>query len=472
MKRNNLRILHLPLVLSLSLVLVSASWVTPGRANELPEQLIVTNSSSWEPFAFLDADGEPQGILIDLWREFGKRNDVEIVFELVDWEASLDLVRDGEADVHAGLIASPEREDFMLFSQELFKVRGILFVSKDLRVTGLANIGAIPVGVVGSSYEEEFVKNQFAAVRTQVFPDNDDLIRAAVDGKIQAFITDDPTGYYHLVSLDRLNLFSARPALYTRSVQAGIDTNSGKLLELIDAGFEKISEEERMQIKDRWLIPGVAMPPWLLPLAVTALAISGLGGLTAHHVSLRRTVGRKTAELKASLEELERIARTDSLTGVHNRGSFNERLEQELERAKRYLRPLSLILLDLDRFKHINDSYGHLAGDEALKYFASTTAAHLRSNDLLARIGGDEFGIILPETLSDEATRIVERVQDELHHAPVEHDGHTIRLSYSAGISEYRGEGTADELLKQVDDALYRSKAQGRSQVTAKRSAH
>ena len=93
---------------------------------------------------------------------------------------------------------------------------------------------------------------------------------------------------------------------------------------------------------------------------------------------------------------------------------------------------------------------------------------HLRSNDVFARIGGEEFGIVLPETRSDEATRIVERMLEALEQAPFESESQDISLSFSAGISEYRGEGTADELLKQADDALYRSKAKGRSQVTVK----
>ena len=445
---------------------------TPAHAEELPKRLVVTSSTSWVPFAFLDEHGEPRGILIDIWRKFGERNDVEIIFELVNWSDSLQLVRDGKADVHAGLIETDEREEFMRFSQELLRVRGLLFIAQGSPMTDLADMGTAPVGIVASTYEQKFLNNHFPEIHTRTFASSEVMMKAAVDGEIQAFITDYPTGYYPLISLDSVDHFSARATLFTRALRAGVRPGPENLLGFIDSGFEKISYEERIRLKERWLIPDAPLPPWLLPLIMVGVALAAAGGLSAHYVSLQRTVRRRTADLNASIEELqlakdelERLARMDPLTGLRNRGRFQELLEREIERTRRYSRPLSLMLLDLDHFKRINDQHGHLAGDEALKYFARTVEVHLRTNDVFARIGGEEFGMILPETRADVAVRITERILKDVRETPFRYDGQRIGLSFSAGISEYRGEGTADEVLKQADEALYQSKAEGRNQV-------
>ena len=152
----------------------------------------------------------------------------------------------------------------------------------------------------------------------------------------------------------------------------------------------------------------------------------------------------------------------DPLTGLLNHRAFQERVESEVGRAQRYGRPLALVLLDLDHFKLINDSYGHQAGDAALMHAALLLERGARAGDVLGRIGGDEFALLLPETTAEGALPIAERWATEFHTAPV---GVATHLTMSAGICDLTHANGSKELLQFADGALYWAKSQGRDTI-------
>ena len=152
----------------------------------------------------------------------------------------------------------------------------------------------------------------------------------------------------------------------------------------------------------------------------------------------------------------------DPLTGLLNHRAFQERVESEVGRAQRYGRPLALVLLDLDHFKLINDSYGHQAGDAALMHAALLLERGARAGDVLGRIGGDEFALLLPETTAEGALPIAERWAAEFHTAPV---GVATHLTMSAGICDLTHANGSKELLQFADGALYWAKNQGRDTI-------
>jgi diguanylate cyclase (GGDEF)-like protein len=160
---------------------------------------------------------------------------------------------------------------------------------------------------------------------------------------------------------------------------------------------------------------------------------------------------------------LEGRAFTDPLTGLANHRAFQERLHAEVSRAQRHGRPLALALIDVDHFKSINDLSGHAVGDRVLAALGARLGALLRSEDVLARIGGDEFALLLPETDDAEARLVLERARAELERGPLV-DG--IRVRISAGICELERAGDAETLMRLADGALYWSKEHGRN-VTA-----
>ncbi len=195
---------------------------------------------------------------------------------------------------------------------------------------------------------------------------------------------------------------------------------------------------------------------------LVAIAYSRWADLMRNHaLELREMVDlleRKTARL-------EQLAATDQLTGIANRARFEELLGKELERYRRYRDGESAVLLiDIDHFKVINDTWGHLRGDEALKAVAHLLAGHLRGIDTFARWGGEEFAVLLPRTNTEEALHIAERLREAMQSARILSSG---SLTISIGVSSCTLEDTPQQLIARADEALYLAKHNGRNRVEA-----
>jgi len=174
--------------------------------------------------------------------------------------------------------------------------------------------------------------------------------------------------------------------------------------------------------------------------------------------------------LHSKTEQFSQLAHTDPLTNLANRRFLIEQLQCEFARAKRYRRPLSLLYMDLDGFKSINDRFGHILGDEMLRSAALSMRAVLRSTDLLARIGGDEFAVLLPETSIKDALGVAQKLRRALEASATSLGENIPALTFSAGVSQLRFEDeSVDDLLARADRVQYLAKSEGQGQI---RSQH
>jgi len=220
-----------------------------------------------------------------------------------------------------------------------------------------------------------------------------------------------------------------------------------------------------------------------------ALAISVLAGIT-----LSRSITRPIGALRDGIvrfsqgdhsfrvvldrkDEFGQLAQTlnvmaerlefDSLTGVYNRHEFHLKLKNEVQRSQRYERVVSLLMMDLDNFKAVNDTYGHQSGDDALRHMTDVARMELRATDILARYGGEEFVTILPETAIDEAMHVAERIRARIASQPVTtRQGTVLSLTVSIGVAVFPGDAPNDDkLIAAADKALYCAKTAGRNRV-------
>jgi len=165
-------------------------------------------------------------------------------------------------------------------------------------------------------------------------------------------------------------------------------------------------------------------------------------------------------------EEIYRLTTIDGLTQIYNKRYFQETLEREIGRAQRYRRDLSLIMFDIDRFKNINDTFGHLAGDYVLKHLATVVKARIRREDILARYGGEEFAIILPEIDQHNALQFGDKIRRIAERTPFRFEETDIPLTVSVGVACLTGDvQDAIQFVKIADDHLYAAKAAGRNAV-------
>lgn len=173
-------------------------------------------------------------------------------------------------------------------------------------------------------------------------------------------------------------------------------------------------------------------------------------------------------ELRQANLRLEALAVTDALTGLFNRRYFDTLLIAEMQRTLRYKTPISLILLDIDHFKHVNDTYGHPVGDEVLRNVSRVVASCVRSTDSVARYGGEEMAIVLTQTDLKGAAEVAERLCTQVAAFEHTYDQHTFAKTASFGVAAFDGAGqpiAPEELVRRADQALYRAKSSGRNRV-------
>jgi diguanylate cyclase (GGDEF)-like protein len=164
-------------------------------------------------------------------------------------------------------------------------------------------------------------------------------------------------------------------------------------------------------------------------------------------------------------EQMRHLAETDPLTNCFNRRALMEKLEQEMDRAARYATMLTGMMIDIDNFKQINDTHGHLVGDRVLKQLSNLLKREQRSVDIVARYGGEEFVVLLPETTSAESRNFAERILRRVATHEFGESGKAVRVTISIGIASYPGERVTDgeSLLRLADNHLYRAKSDGRN---------
>jgi diguanylate cyclase (GGDEF)-like protein len=209
---------------------------------------------------------------------------------------------------------------------------------------------------------------------------------------------------------------------------------------------------------DSLLVEGHPHASWILSLGLIPIIASALVlGIFAYVI----------VQWRDREEKLKELCKTDYLTGVHNRRSFMDRAETEILRARRFGGPLSVVMLDVDHFKRVNDNYGHGTGDAVLKIVANILVGEVRRHDVIARYGGEEFALLLAETNEEQAHIMAERCREKIESARFVAGGQAIRITASVGIAAYpcKSVERIDQLIDMADEALYRAKESGRNQV-------
>jgi diguanylate cyclase (GGDEF)-like protein/PAS domain S-box-containing protein len=178
-------------------------------------------------------------------------------------------------------------------------------------------------------------------------------------------------------------------------------------------------------------------------------------------------IERDLTEYKKLQAHLENMATIDSLTGLANRQAFMQRAKNEFNRARRYARPLTVVMIDIDHFKAINDQYGHAAGDDVLRQAADICQSSLRGSDFMGRVGGEEFVLLLPDTPPTNAYYVAERMRTHLCETSIElENGTTLNITASFGVAPMNEDDSDfDALLERADEAMYHAKHDGRNQV-------
>ena len=281
--------------------------------------------------------------------------------------------------------------------------------------------------------------------------------RALFENSLDGVLLTQPSGRILAANPEATRIFGY-------SLEELLSLDQAALVDPADERMAKVLSERRQTGTFRSELTFVRKGGNRFPAEVTSQVFSGEGD----H-ALATIVFRDITERKKTEQELVWLAQTDSLTGLKNRRQFMLLAEQELTRSVRYARPLSLLMMDLDHFKMVNDTHGHPTGDLVLQNLGALCRENFREVDVVGRLGGEEFAVILPETAPDQAIEVAERFRQLFADAPICLDhGLPMHCTVSIGVSHLADRVTnLDTLMNQADQALYEAKHQGRNRVCA-----
>jgi diguanylate cyclase (GGDEF)-like protein len=446
---------------------VAAAGVA-GPAGAAPDTLLTAEEQAWvakhpvllfaperdfPPFSFVDSQGQHRGLsadVLDLVQEH-----TGLKFQAVaagDRSNNLDRLKRREVDLLTSLRPTAEREQFIAFTSAYVSSPAVVLRRRaDHRAGDLSDMGGQRLAVDRHSATEDFIRRSYpevVAVEVDVAAQG---LRDLATGVVDACAVNLATASY-VIERDRLGgLRVAGETGYFSTLTLGYRKDWPMLGRVLEKGLAQISEAERATMIARW-IPLSDIAWWQRPEVQRVLGAAAIG------------TGVLMAERQRLETRLRTLAEHDPLTGLMNRAALTEALRRSLALATRQKWSVAVVFIDLDKFKEVNDSLGHAAGDELLRQIASRLQGCLRESDLLGRLGGDEF-IVVAEALLDGPRNAIELADKLLMQMkrPFLVDGRPLSMGFSAGIAIYPGDGdTPEALVANADAAMYQAKEQGR----------
>ncbi len=466
------------------LVLISSSApLSPALAlDAAPKSITVVLDDNYPPFIFRDASGQLRGILKDSWALWQARTGIAVNLQAMDWARAQQLMLAGQADVIDTIFETPARQPLYEFTAPYAQIDVPIFFHKS--ISGITNADSLKGFTVGVKDGDACIDvlHMHGIDSVKRYPAYSAVIAAAASGDVRVFCVDQPPGAYLLNQLGIEQDFRHSIPLYTGEFHRAVHKGDLALLKIVEDGFARISAQEREQIERKWYGSAVQRSGLMRYAGYASYALLGLlllatllalwNWLLRRQVALRTAdIAREQAALRASAQEINNLAFFDPLTQLPNRRMLLDRLAQSIASSTRSGHFCALLFIDLDDFKTLNDTLGHLQGDLLLQQVAQRLPSCVRDDDTVARLGGDEF-VVLLEDLSEsellaasQAQGVAEKILAALSQPyPLSSQSH--RSTPSIGVTLFTGQSERiDDLLKRAELAMYQAKAAGRNTV-------
>ena len=409
----------------------------------------------WAPFERINEQGQHEGIAADLIQLVAQRVGLKIeLYRTKTWEESITASKDKRCQIMSFLNQTPEREQWLSFTDPIFYDQNVIITREEHPYIGdPKGLKGETVALPRGTMVEERIHKDFPDL-TVLTTGSEPEAMAMVSGRKA-----DLTIRSLIVAADAIKkegLFNLKIAGqipdYANKLRIGVLKDETVLRDILDKGVRTLTAQEREAIANKHVPINIQQGiDYTLVWQIT------IGGSLA--LLLVLYWNRK---LKILNKALEHLSVTDNLTGLFNRQKLGEVFENELLRSKRFGQPFSVILLDIDHFKQVNDKHGHQTGDQVLLSVARLLADKTRETDTVGRWGGEEFLMICPHTELPGALILAEKIRAAIstHDFPVIHG-----VTVSLGVSTCRADDGIDELIARADAALYQAKHDGRNQV-------
>ncbi len=411
----------------------------------------------WWPFETIDERGAHVGIAADLVALATSRAKLQVaLYPTKTWEESVAASKAGKCQLASFLNQSPERDQWLIFTEPLLVDPNVLIVREDSPPLGdLATLKGRSIALPKESAVYERVRRDFPNLKLIGTDSEYEAFGMVSNRKADMTLRSRIVAGQNIKEKGWFNLkIASEVPGYENVLRMGVLKSLPALRDQLNGGIATITRAERERIINRYveikMVTDVQIdytPAIWLGVVLVAVIVTSLWWM-------RR--------LNALNRRLEQLSVTDALTGLFNRTGLSASLPLDIERAQRYRRSLSVVLLDLDHFKRVNDEFGHLVGDQVLVEFAKLIQATVRQVDAIYRWGGEEFLIVCPETPPELVSNLTERILDGVrrHRFPTQRT-----MTVSAGIANLGAGDTMTSLLQRADEALYQAKTAGRDRI-------
>ncbi|MBF0356080.1 MAG: transporter substrate-binding domain-containing protein [Alphaproteobacteria bacterium] len=427
------------------------------------------------PLEAITLDGAHTGVSSEFVKIIGQRLGIPLnLVQTRNWDESISFIKNHQCDLLPLAIKPPGSSESMVFTQSWLSSELVVATRHDqIYVSDIREIMQRKIGAVKGSAPLSLLKKTYPEINLIEMNSASDGLKAVEDGRLFGLIDTLPI-VSRAMQAETVKGVKISGGIGLRAEYAvAVRNDDARLFDLVSRAVGSIDQDMIQGIYKRWLAVAYVERAdysylWKL---LAGIGVIGFFILFHYMKVLRVTSDLRLAHsnlevANRSLDEknqaLDKFARTDALTGLFNRRMINETLSEEQKRFERYDTAFSVILLDLDHFKEINDRHGHHAGDEALKRVAESLREHTRATDIIGRWGGEEFVVICPSTTLDGALRLAELLRSELPKLSVQMP---TTLTSSFGVATIGPGESAEELIRRADKALYQAKDAGRNRV-------
>jgi diguanylate cyclase (GGDEF)-like protein len=456
--------------LALAMTIASLAHAADPRATDIAftaeEQSYLAGTKSirmcvdpdWIPFERINAQGEHEGIAADLIQLVAQRTGLKIeLLPVTTWDESLAASKAGECQIMSFLNQTPAREQWLSFTAPIFYDQNIIVTREEHHFIGdPKSLTDETVVLPRGTMVEERIRHDFPNLKVITTSSEAEAITFVSERKADMTVRSLIVAAYAIKKEGLFNLkISGQIPEYVNKLRIGVLKSEPVLQGIIDKGVQTVTPQEREAIANKHVAIKVQQGVDY-SLAWKIVVVGSIVFLLV--LSWNR-------KLNAINKELARLSVTDKLTGLYNRHKTDEVLDRELHRSLRFDQPFSLILIDIDEFKAVNDIHGHHIGDQILITIAKLLEAHTRETDVIGRWGGEEFIVICTQTDQAGAVKLAENLRQTLQREDIPVVG---QKSASFGVATYQFNDQPKDIISRADAALYEAKRQGRNRVEAK----
>ncbi|MCU7835152.1 MAG: transporter substrate-binding domain-containing protein [gamma proteobacterium symbiont of Taylorina sp.] len=423
---------------------------------------------NWMPYEYLDDDGNHQGMAADFLQLIAKRLKTSVsLYPTQNWSNSLKALQQGYCDIITLANSTPSRHSYMNFSTPYLSFPYVIATTQDkFFIDDFEQHLDKSYAVVKDYAVTEELRKNYPKLHLIEVDSVFSGLKMLSEGKVFGYIGATAVINHSLQKYAILDVKLAGKLPWGYELSVASRSDEPILGSVIQKAVNSLEKNEIKRIKDKWIAVNTERVTdftllWQVLLVISIiLSIVIYWNRKLNHAKLKLEFAQK--QLRSKNRQLEEISVTDHLTRLYNRIKLDEVLQYEIKRANRLSSPFAIIILDIDFFKQVNDTYGHNIGDQILVELSQTLTNNLREIDILGRWGGEEFLIICPNTAQEGAMTLAENLRKsiEFHEFPeVKHK------TASFGVAVFQKKDTAEIIIERADIALYKAKTSGRNMV-------